>query len=51
MAVEVIDTTLDNALEFGLCGYKDIKHDGLRRKLDWLKGRFANIMKKEIKRA
>ena len=45
MAVEIIDTNLDNILEYGVCGYKNIKHEGLRRKIEWLKARFSEGMK------
>jgi hypothetical protein len=30
MDVEIIDTNSDNILEYGICGYKNIKHEGLR---------------------
>jgi len=45
MAVEIIDTNLDNVLKYGVCGYKNIKHEGLRRKVEWLKDRFSEGMK------
>ncbi len=45
MAVEIIDTNLDNILEYGICGYKSIKQEGLRRKIEWLKDRFPEGMK------
>ena len=45
MAVEIVDTNLDNILTYGICGYKNIKHAGLRRKLEWLKDRFSEGMK------
>ncbi|MEJ2047479.1 MAG: GNAT family N-acetyltransferase [Dehalococcoidia bacterium] len=45
MTVEIIDTNLDNILKYGICGYKDLKHDGLRRKIEWLKDRFSEGMK------
>ena len=45
MAVNIIDTNLDNILDYGICGYKNIKHEGLRRKIEWLKDRFAEGMK------
>jgi GNAT superfamily N-acetyltransferase len=45
MAVEIIDTHLDNILKYGICGYKDLKHEGLRRKIEWLKDRFTEGMK------
>lgn len=41
MAIKIIDTNLDNILEYGICGYKNIKNEGLRRKIEWLKDRFS----------
>jgi len=40
VAVEIIDTNLDNILKYGICGYKDIKKEGFSRKIEWLKNRF-----------
>jgi hypothetical protein len=34
MAVEIIDTNLHNILEYGICSYKNIKQEGLRRKIE-----------------
>ena len=45
MTVKIIDTNLDNILEYGICGYKNIKHEGLRRKIEWLRDRFLEGMK------
>ncbi|MBN1862414.1 MAG: GNAT family N-acetyltransferase [Dehalococcoidales bacterium] len=45
MALEIVDTNLDNILEHGACGYKSLKHEGLGRKIEWLKGRFAEGLK------
>jgi len=45
MVVEIIDTNLDNILEYGICSYKNIKHEGLRRKIEWVKDRFSEGMK------
>ena len=45
MGVELVNTDLDNILKYGICGYKDLKHEGLRRKIEWMKGRFAEGMK------
>jgi len=45
MAVHIIDTNLGNILDYGICGYKNIKHEGLRRKIEWLKDRFAEGMR------
>ena len=33
---EVIETTEDNVLNLGLCGYKNIKREGFPEKIDWL---------------
>lgn len=43
--IEIIETNLDNIGNFGLCGYKNIKQEGLRRKIEWLKDRFSEGMK------
>lgn len=40
-AVEIIDTTPDNVLEYGVCGYKNIKKPGLPQKVAWLKSHFS----------
>lgn len=46
--VEIIDTNPDNIREFGFCGYKNIKKEGYKRKIDWLKQRFSEGMKFQI---
>jgi len=43
--IKIIDTDLDNILEYGICGYKNIKQEGLKRKIEWLKNRFSEGMK------
>lgn len=45
MTVEVIDTNAENILQFGVCGYKDIKRVGYPEKLNWLKERFTDNLK------
>lgn len=45
MAVEIIDTNGDNILEYGVCGYKDIRKAGYPEKIEWLKDRFLEGMK------
>jgi N-acetylglutamate synthase-like GNAT family acetyltransferase len=35
--VSIIDTTIDNARSFGLCGYKSMKKEGFPEKFNWLK--------------
>ncbi len=39
--VQIIDTTPDNVLEYGVCGYKNIKKPGLIEKVGWLKTHFS----------
>ena len=38
--IEIIDTNADNILEYGVCGYKNIKRAGYPEKIEWLKDRF-----------
>ncbi len=42
---EIIDTNADNICEYGFCGYKSIKQEGYKRKINWLKKRFSEGMK------
>ncbi|HQO34761.1 MAG TPA: GNAT family N-acetyltransferase [bacterium] len=39
--VEITDTDSSNICEYGFCGYKNLKQDGHRRKIEWLKERFS----------
>ncbi len=39
--VQIIDATPDNVLEYGVCGYKNIKKPGLIEKVAWLKTHFS----------
>jgi GNAT superfamily N-acetyltransferase len=43
--IEIIDTNADNILEYGVCGYKNIKRAGYPEKVEWLKDRFPEGMK------
>jgi len=43
--IEIIDTNADNILEYGVCGYKNIKRGGYPGKIEWLKDRFPEGMK------
>ena len=45
MTVEIIDTNADNILEYGVCGYKNIKRAGYLEKIEWLEDRFPEGMK------
>ena len=46
--IEIIDANADNIGEFGFCGYKNIKQEGYKRKINWLKKRFAEGMKFKV---
>jgi hypothetical protein len=46
--VEIIDTNPDNICKYGFCGYKNIKQEGYKRKIDWLKKRFSEGMKFKV---
>ena len=46
--VKIIDLNLDNVTGFGLCGYKNVKQEGYKRKTDWLKKRFKEGMRVKI---
>jgi GNAT superfamily N-acetyltransferase len=43
--IKIIDTHADNILEFGVCGYKNIKRPGYPEKIKWLKDRFLEGLK------
>ena len=43
--IEIIDTNADNILEYGICGYKDVKRAGYPEKIEWLKDRFQEGLK------
>jgi GNAT superfamily N-acetyltransferase len=43
--VEIIDTTVDNILNYGVCGYKNINKAGYPEKIAWLKDRFSEGLK------
>jgi len=46
--IEIIDTNADNISEYGFCGYKSIKQEGYKRKIDWLKKRFSEGLKFKV---
>jgi len=46
--IKIIDANADNLHEYGMCGYKDLKQEGYRRKVEWLKQRFAEGMKFKV---
>ncbi len=46
--VRIINTNESNIHEYAMCGYKNIKQEGYRRKIEWLKDRFAEGMKHKV---
>ena len=47
---EVVDTNADNIGGCGICRYKSGKNEGRRRKLDWLKKRYAEGLRFKVLR-
>ena len=43
--IAIIDTNANNILEYGVCGYKDIRRAGYLEKIEWLKDRFPEGMR------
>jgi GNAT superfamily N-acetyltransferase len=48
---EVVDTNADNIGACSFCGYKAVKNEGHRRKLDWLKKRYAECLRYKVLRS
>lgn len=46
--LQIVDANYNNIHNYGFCGYKNIKQEGYKRKLDWLKQRFAEGMKFKV---
>lgn len=46
--LQIVDTDATSIQGYGFCGYKSIKQEGYRRKLDWLKQRFTEGMKFKV---
>ena len=46
--LKIIETTPENVHEFGMCGYKNLKMEGYRRKIEWTKERFKEGMKYKV---
>lgn len=43
--IKIVNTNAGNILEYGVCGYKNIKRAGYPEKIEWLKRRFPEGMK------
>ena len=48
---EVVDTNADNIGGCGICRYQSGKNEGRRRKLDWLKKRYAEGLRYKVLRS
>ncbi len=48
---EIVDTNADNIGGCGICRYKSGKNEGRRRKLDWLKKRYAEGLRFKVLRS
>src|SRR3972149_412552 len=48
---EIVDTNADNIGGCSFCGYKSGKNEGHRRKLDWLKKRYAEGLRFKVLRS
>jgi N-acetylglutamate synthase-like GNAT family acetyltransferase len=46
--VEIIDTDVTNVASHGFCGFRDARNEGHRRKVSWLKRRFAEGLKFKV---
>jgi L-amino acid N-acyltransferase YncA len=46
--INIIDTNSDNILDYGVCGYKNIKREGYPEKINWLKERYKEGMRIKI---
>ncbi len=46
--IKIIDTEVNTIHEYGMCGYKNLKQEGYRKKVEWIKTRFSEGMKYKI---
>jgi len=46
--VRIIDTTSDTIINYAMCGYKNPKNEGYRRKMEWLEKRFEEGIRYKI---
>ncbi len=46
--ISIIDTNIENIVQYGVCGYKSIKKPGLPEKMKWLRDRFAEGLRIKI---
>ncbi len=46
--VTIIDATPSTVHQYGMCGYKDLKNPGYKKKVEWVKKRFQEGMRYKI---
>jgi len=46
--IEIIGTNADNICDYGFCGIKNIKQEGYKRKIEWLRKRFSEGMRFKV---
>jgi N-acetylglutamate synthase-like GNAT family acetyltransferase len=46
--LRIINTSSSNIHEFGMCGYKNIKQEGYRKKIEWLKQRYQEGLRYQV---
>ncbi|MBP2029087.1 N-acetylglutamate synthase-like GNAT family acetyltransferase [Methanohalophilus levihalophilus] len=46
--VEIIDTNIENIRDFGICGFKNEKQEGYRKKLEWMEKRLAEGLRYKV---
>lgn len=45
---KIVDTNAGNLYDYKICGYKNIKQEGYKRKTEWLKKRFSEGLKFKV---
>jgi L-amino acid N-acyltransferase YncA len=46
--IRIVDTNAENIHEYGMCGYKNLKYEGYKKKIEWVKKRFFEGMRYKI---
>jgi len=46
--LQIINTGSSNIAEFGMCGYKNLRQEGYRRKVEWLKQRYREGLRYKV---
>jgi GNAT superfamily N-acetyltransferase len=46
--LQIINTDSSNVHEFGMCGYKNIKQEGYRKKVEWVKHRYLEGLRYKV---